>query len=322
MKPTARAQPGPAHCSGQRNGPEPGTAEAARRHKAPREPRDGVEAELPPGPGSGSVQEPPRGVVDERADTATQGRHGNKMTRAGGNSVGGARPPEVGRPRSRPPGLKSKPPKCEPALSPAPGPDRAPARPGPHLQSPTDRITSPSRPGPGLGPGWGPGRPGGRPGRPPIAALEAHHRLERERLPRTVKKLGASQMNKPPCRRVLRMPALHPEDSLGDAGLDGRGEAARLRRAYAGEERAVLNPTCPRPQTTMSEASPAVGSRERTGPGPSSGARAVGRQGMGTAVRGRPRGRPTSVLTGDRSFSAPFNTAQVNTVKQWVAYYL
>ena len=225
MKPTARAQPRPAHCSGQRNGPEPGTAEAARRHKAPREPRDGVEAELPPGPGSGSVQEPPRGVVDERADTATQGRHGNKMTRAGGNSVGGARPPEVGRPRSRPPGLKSKPLKCGPAPSPAPGPGRALARPGPHHQAPTDRKEpgrSPSRPGPGPGPGWGPGRPAGRPGRPPSAALEVHHRLELERLPRAVEELGAPQLNVPPRRHVLRMPALHPEDSLGDARLNGR----------------------------------------------------------------------------------------------------
>ena len=45
VKPTARAPPRPAHRSEQRKGPEPGAAEATRRHKAPSEPRDGVEAE-------------------------------------------------------------------------------------------------------------------------------------------------------------------------------------------------------------------------------------------------------------------------------------
>ena len=45
VKPTAWAPPRPAHRSEQRKGPEPGAAEATRRHKAPSEPRDGVEAE-------------------------------------------------------------------------------------------------------------------------------------------------------------------------------------------------------------------------------------------------------------------------------------
>ncbi len=52
-----------------RKGPKPGAAEATRRHKAPREPRDGLEAAHPlAGP-----RPAPRGPrdVDEATDTPT-----------------------------------------------------------------------------------------------------------------------------------------------------------------------------------------------------------------------------------------------------------
>ena len=58
------------------------------------------------------------------------------------------------------------------------------------------------------------------------------------------------------------MPALHPEDGLGNPGLDGGGEASATS-ADAEEEGSVV-PTCPRERTTMAEASSAVGSREKS----------------------------------------------------------
>ena len=100
------------------------------------------------------------------------------MTLAGENSAGGARRPEDGKPRSRHPGLSSKPPSCEPAPGPArpgtrargPVPGRVPARP---VQANMDRrkpCTSPRGTGPGSGPGWVPGRPAGRPGKPRVGS--------------------------------------------------------------------------------------------------------------------------------------------------------
>ena len=108
VKPTARAPPRPAHRSEQRKGPEPGAAEATRRHKAPSEPRDGVEAEHS-SPRSAPIG--PREIV-KAADTPTPGRHSSRVTQAGEDSAGGARRPELGKPSSRPPGQSSKPPKC------------------------------------------------------------------------------------------------------------------------------------------------------------------------------------------------------------------
>lgn len=96
------------------------------------------------------------------------------MTQAGENSAGGARRPEDGKPRSRHPGLSSKPPSCEPAPGPArPGARcRAESLPGPSKR--TWIGGSPARPprrtGPGSGPGWVPGRPAGRPGKPRVGS--------------------------------------------------------------------------------------------------------------------------------------------------------
>jgi hypothetical protein len=121
---------------------EPGAAEATRRHKAPSEPRHGVEAEhSSPRP----APRGPRGIV-KAADTPTPGRHSNRVTQAGEDSAGGARRPELGKPRSRPPGQSS----CEPAPGPRPGLGPGLARTGPHLPVPKDRKkpgTSPSRTG-------------------------------------------------------------------------------------------------------------------------------------------------------------------------------
>jgi hypothetical protein len=94
------------------------------------------------------------------------------MTQAGENSAGGARRPEDGKPRSRHPGLSSKPPSCEPAPGPArpgarargPVPGRVPARPvqanmdrrKPGTSPPKDRARVRARLGPG--PAGGPAR--------------------------------------------------------------------------------------------------------------------------------------------------------------------
>ena len=73
MKPTARARPWPAHCSEQRKGPEPGAAIAAWRHKAPREPREGVEAARPPPVGSEGPRRNNKATdTPSKADAATE----------------------------------------------------------------------------------------------------------------------------------------------------------------------------------------------------------------------------------------------------------
>jgi hypothetical protein len=182
MKPTARAQPWPAHCSEQRKGagalrsqsrvaPQ-GSQRAARRRR-------------------GSAPSPSRlrGPAQEQQGNrqTKQGRRSNRMTRAGENSAGGARRPEVREaPQPPPPNLSSKPPTCEPAPGPAqPGP-------GPKLQAIMDRQkpgTSPNRTGPGSGPGWVPGRPAGRPGKPRVGSGVPRQRVAAEglkkRRPRT-----------------------------------------------------------------------------------------------------------------------------------------
>ncbi len=108
VKPTAWAPPGPAHCSEQRKGPGPGAAEATRRHKAPSEPRDGVGRAFLPG----LLREACARSSRQQTPTHWQGRHGNRVTRAGENSAGGAQRPELGKAPQPPPGQSSKPPKC------------------------------------------------------------------------------------------------------------------------------------------------------------------------------------------------------------------
>jgi hypothetical protein len=113
------------------------------------------------------------------------------VTQAGENSAGGARRPELGKLRSRPPGQSSKPPKCEPARAPGP----AWARPGRARTSQCPRIgRSLARPpaGPGTDPGPAGARAGWRadPEGHPLQHWKCTTGLEPERLPRAVEKLG------------------------------------------------------------------------------------------------------------------------------------
>ena len=272
MKPTARDPPWPAHCSEQRKGPEPGAAEAAWRHKAPREPREGVEAARPPPVGS-------EGPRRNNSRHTKQGRRSNRMTQAGENSAGGARHPEDGKPRSRHPGLSSKPPSCEPAPGPArpgarargPAPGRVPARP---VQANMDRRkpgTSPRGTGPRSGPGWVPGRPAGRPGKPRVGSGVPRQRVAAEglkkRRPRTacdpiehissivgkrsqlqVYRRYNQQRVRPPTSSQKWRTAHEPHSKRPQGrGSPARGPRWGLEPAADQFRAAPLSPTAPRP---------------------------------------------------------------------------